>query len=640
MNFQICTGTNENFGVTKYRDIISFSCQAEPDSNCQLLLYARDGSGVEKIPMTAQEQDKIYTVGIRGFDWNAYDYNFYINGVEVTDPYAKSITGRELWADEERRPIEQRAEEFIPKKERQKFELRMELSRKKIKSRFYFSDFDWKNDKLPRIKKEDMVIYKLHPRGFSMGMNIEENKKGTVEAIEKKLSYFEQLGVTTLMFLPFYEFEEFLLLDDYNKEHQRGNLVNYWGYTTGSYFAPKASYLGKDGNPDILKRLIKKLHGKNMECVLEFYFPEKINPHLIIDVLHYWYQEYHVDGFKLICSGSMASLIAQDGRLSSCKLFFEGFEERLASSRERFGPQLFSYNDGFLYGTRRILNHQGGSIYEFACQMRRQQEYQGFVNYVAENNGFTLLDLFSYNGKHNEENGEENQDGRDWNYSNNCGQEGSSRKKPIIEQRKRQMKNALAVTFLAQGVPMLWMGDECANTQNGNNNAYCQDSPIGWKDWKNQALNRQMLQYTRQLSRIRREHPILRNPSPFQMMDYENKGCPDLSYHSEGGWRMDFERNRSFIGMFYFNAYAKTKDDCLYAAYNFQNMPQKFALPKGMEWELVLDTAREQSILEQPQRLLEAREFQAEEQSVCLLVGKPLPEKKRKKRKTVKEEAE
>ncbi len=411
------------------------------------------------------------------------------------------------------------------------------------------------------------------------------------------------------------------MLDHTKERMSQKDVVNYWGYTAGSYFAPKASYLGKGHNPDNLKRLIQKMHQKQMECILEFYFPQQTNPHLIIDVLRYWNKEYHVDGFRLLGCPAVAELIAQDCRLSGCKLFFDGFREELAQDKQRFGPMLFSYNERFLYEVRRVLNHQGGSIYEFACQMRRQQECQGFVNFIAENNGFTLWDVFSYEHKHNEQNGEGNRDGNNFNCSGNCGQEGVSRKRQVNELRKRQAKNALAVIFLAQGVPMLWMGDECGNSQNGNNNAYCQDNEVGWKDWKRTAQARQLAAYVGKLARIRKEWPILRSPRPFQLQDYENRGCPDLSYHSDGAWKIDFGMNRGFVGMFYSGAYAGMEKS-LYAAYNFQSVPQKFALPGGMEWELLLDTAKDEAILDVPEKLTDVRELLVERQSVCLLSGK------------------
>ncbi len=635
MNFQICSGNQEKAGVTKQKDIISFFVQAAGNSACNLLLYPKDNGPVRKIPMEVQKNDEtVYTVGIRGLDWKNYDYNYEINGEEVTDLYARRITGREIWADETRRPKEQKAEPFVPEKEKKRMErelpavnhvsskqqLREKGTAGKIKSSFYFSDFSWKDKDFRRIKKEDMIIYKLHVRGFSMGMQGTDRRKGTVEAVERKLDYLKELGVTTLLFMPLYEFEEIIMLDKTKVQEHPRDLINYWGYTSGSYFAPKASYLGKNHDPDNLKRLIQKMHEKEMECILEFYFPEKTNPHLIIEVLHYWHREYHVDGFRLMGIPAVAELAALDGGLSGCKLFFESFREELAKDSERFGPLLFTYNDGFLYGVRRSLNHQGGSIHEFACQMRRQQAHQGFVNFIAENNGFTLWDSFSYEHKHNEQNREENRDGNDWNCSGNCGQEGISRKRQVNELRKRQVKNALTVLFFAQGIPMLWMGDECVNSQQGNNNAYCQDNETGWKDWKRSAAGKQMSVYVKQLSGIRKHYSMLRSPRPFQLQDYQNRGCPDLSYHSDGAWKMDFDRNQGFIGMFYSGTYAGMKES-LYVAYNFQRVSQKFALPGGMKWKLLLNTAKEPAVPQEPENLTDIREIQVERQSVCLLSG-------------------
>ncbi len=156
MNFQICSGNQEKAGVTKQKDIISFFVQAAGNSACNLLLYPKDNGPVRKIPMEVQKNDEtVYTVGIRGLDWKNYDYNYEINGEEVTDLYARRITGREIWADETRRPREQKAEPFVPEKEKKRMErelpavnhvsskqqLREKGTAGKIKSSFYFSDF-------------------------------------------------------------------------------------------------------------------------------------------------------------------------------------------------------------------------------------------------------------------------------------------------------------------------------------------------------------------------------------------------------------------------------------------------------------------------------------------------------------------
>ncbi len=649
MNFQICTGIQDKPGVTKQEDTILFSSQAPERADCNLLLYPKNNGTVLKIPMKAQESRKtLYTVGIQGLDWENYDYNFEINGLETVDSCAKRITGREIWGDQKRKPSVEKAEAFVPHWEQKQQETgakRTEIQKRhhkakndeqvKIKGSFYFSDFNWRKDKNPGISKEDIVMYKLHVRGFSMGMRKNNKKRGTVGALNRKLDALKDMGITTILFMPVYEFEEFLLLDESKQEQNPQNIINYWGYTVGSYFAPKASFLSEN-DPDELKYLIYKMHEKQMECILEFYFPQNLNLLSMVDILHYWRREYHVDGFRIIGNSAGASLVAGDGILSGCKLFFDGFSEELAQDPQRFGPELYAYNEEFLYGVRKILNHHSGSIYEFACQMRRQQSHQGFVNYIAENNGFTLWDVFSYDQKHNELNGEGNRDGNYWNFSSNCGQEGFSRKRSVLELRKRQLRNALAVLFFAQGVPMLWMGDESGNSQNGNNNAYCQDNEIGWKDWKNSGFCRSMINYIRALAELRTRYKMLRSPDPYRLMDYKNSGSPDLSYHSDNGWKIDFNMNRGFIGMFYSGAYAGTIEN-IYIAYNFQYHSQKFALPGGMEWKLLLNTAREDAVLEEPERLGAIREIQVEDHAVCLLEGKPARVRKKRERSRRKE---
>ena len=142
-----------------------------------------------------------------------------------------------------------------------------------------------------------------------------------------------------------------------------------------------------------------------------------------------------------------------------------------------------SGNDHALAGILALHHRAGGQVGHngdlFADQQRKQGAFLGYINYIASNNGFTLADLFMYNDKHNEENGEQNLDGSSWNFSNNYGVEGPTRKRYINALRKLNWRNAVLMLMLAQGVPLLWSGDEMGNSQNGNNNAYCQDNPTG-----------------------------------------------------------------------------------------------------------------------------------------------------------------
>ena len=134
--------------------------------------------------------------------------------------------------------------------------------------------------------------------------------------------------------------------------------------------------------------------------------------------------------------------------------------------------RLYVYKEEYQYPARKMLNHISADMREFLNQQRKQGRRFGYVNFVASNNGFSLADVFMYNDKHNELNGEENLDGDAWNFSSNYGLEGPTRKKFILESRQRQWRNAMMMLFFAQGVPLIWSGDEFGNSQQGNNNAY------------------------------------------------------------------------------------------------------------------------------------------------------------------------
>lgn len=598
MKLKSYTLSYDRLGVQRDKDVMIFSIQVIKARSCSLKLYPKDGSRELIFPM---KQDKngagIFSVGLEPFDIDAYDYNYVIEETVVTDPYARRISGRESWGELSR------------------------LKRKEnIKGSLYFSEFNWNNDTLPNISKQDMIMYKLHARGFTKGLR-DKKYAGLFEGIKRRIPYFKDLGITTLEFMPIYEFEEIM--------ESVAAKINYWGYCKGDYFAPKAAYLGAGNDPAELKKLIYKLHQNQIECILEMYFPQYTNPILIIDCLRFWSREYHVDGFHLICDAQTAQLAAQDLQLSGRKLFFNYFDSDIIVGERQKGPSVFSYNEEFTYAVRKMLNHHGGDLYDFTCQMRRQDVGQGFVNFAANYNGFTLNDLFSYTRKRNENNLDNNCDGNDYNYSNNCGEEGESKKKNVVSLRIRQIKNALALVFLAQGIPLIWMGDESGNSQQGNNNAYCQDNAIGWKNWENKLKNRQILQFTKDLIKFRNRHRMIHRKEPMKMYDLTGLGFPDLSYHTDTAWMADFSSNQPYIGMLYCNANESAAEytrEFIYMAYNFQLTPQKFALPvlpKGLSWHIAIDTRREASVLSGVLPLLERTQtFLVQAQSITVLVSR------------------
>ena len=266
---------------------------------------------------------------------------------------------------------------------------------------------------------------------------------------------------------------------------------------------------------------------------------------------------------------------------------------------------------------------------EFLGQMQKQQEIQHFVNYISNNNTFTLADVFSYNEKHNSANGEENLDGNDWNFSSNYGIEGRTRKAFVKRIREKQIRNALAVLYLAQGIPLLWSGDEAANSQEGNNNAYCQDNKIGWINWKKGREQERLREFVRQMIAFRKAHPILSMKEPFRRNDYKKLGYPDLSYHGAEAWISDIRGITRSVGVMYTENYAQEEtpeeaDTFLYIGYNFYMGMQNFALPKlpkGKHWYQIMDTAQMCPFFKEP-RLLKNNSYEAFGQTISILVGR------------------
>lgn len=623
MNNKVTEGNYMKFGVQRQADGMTFTFAGNREDTCAIIFYDEHKKVRKRIETPAQFcRGAVRSVHVSGLKSEKLYYNYEINGQVVTDAYAPKIAGREKWMDENRKE-----NEFA------------------VCGSYENTEYVWEQPGQPEIKKGEMVMYKLHVRGFSMDAGLRGGKKGTFAALEEKIPYLKKLGVTTLELMPVYEFEEMerdekQTLPDYlNWETKETDVVkppetkekisvNYWGYTKGFYFAPKASYsYGKNAALE-LKHLVDRLHQNGMECVMEFYFQKEENQNLILDALRYWAAEFHIDGFHLIGENVPVMAIAQDLYLKRTKIFCPYIPETLWNERERY-PHLFLYNEEYLYAGRKLLNHCGGTLWEFANQQRKQNETIGFVNFLTNNNGFTLADLFSYCEKHNEENGENNADGPDYNFSINCGAEGKSTRKYVKELRRKHIYMAFGMLFFAQGVPLFLAGDEFENSQNGNNNAYCQDNKTGWINWKNQKSCGYVTEFVEKLAAFRRAHPVIRMERPMQFGDYLHKGSPELSYHSDSAWITQPIEQKAAFGMMYNGDYVQngkeSADDYVYIGYNFLAGQSELALPKPADkkkWYLVMDTAETQPFLPEEKLLENQHKIIIKPQSVIVLLGK------------------
>ncbi len=589
-------GNYSRFGAGKMADGICFTFEGAKECDCAVRIYDRRAKNSTEAGYEDFSVPDDFCIGavrsvcITRVDERFCDYNYVIDGQVIVDPYAQRIVGREKWADYSRRE--------------NSYELR---------SGFDFSGYDWQGDRSPEIPGSKMVLYKLHVRGFTRDGGAGRRTRGSFSAVAEKIPYFLELGVTTVELMPAYEFEELvppkhekramnfegwapqavagyqlMQQKEYEEKEKEPPTINYWGYGNGSYFAPKAGYASGKSPSTEFKEMVHALHKAGLECVMEMNFDGKTNPNFIVDVLRFWVREYHVDGFHLICSQFAVASVISDVMLRRTKIFAPSFPSQAWEQAASY-PHLYVYNDEFLYTSRRMVNHLDGNLGEYLNQQKKQHPNIGFVNYFANHNGFTLADAFCYREKHNEENGEGNADGSDWNYSVNCGEEGRSRKKKIREMRAALMRQAVASVLLAQGVPLILAGDEFGNSQGGNNNAYCQDNKVGWVNWRQLEHHREFFGYVKELLALRKSHPVLSKRVPMRMMDYEGCGMPDLSYHGTRAWSGEVYPSMQAVGIVYAGAYGGETED-LYIGWNFAQGESTLALPKmpkGKVWRRI-----------------------------------------------------
>ncbi|MCD8225608.1 MAG: alpha-amylase [Clostridiales bacterium] len=576
-----CSGTGVYpCGVTVVADGIHAAVAVKAQT-CALLLFRHRERGIAesanpfRIPFPPESRTgNVWEMTVRGSGLEKYDYAFEADGIRFPDPCGRSFIGRESWGRPDQHGV---------------------LKHSPVVSR----PFDWEGDRPLHLPYEDCIVYRAHVRGFTKHASSRVKEKGTFAGIVEKIPYLQELGITTLELLPAAEFDEVMVPETadgnpYGTPEPTGKL-NYWGYAPALFYAPKAAYAGTHRDPVTeMKTLVRALHKAGMELVLEMYFDGKESPTAVLDALRFWVREYHIDGFHL--TGRVpGELLAADPYLADTKLWAASWDER---EKETGQPKhLAVCNEDFLIDMRRVLKGDEDQMRALAWRIRRNPAGAGVINYIAGTNGFTMMDMVSYEQKHNEANGEGNHDGTDYNYTWNCGMEGPARKKKLVQQRRQQLRNAMLLLFLSQGTPMLLAGDEFGNSQNGNNNAYCQDNEISWLNWRGLDANRDIYQFARQVIAFRHAHPVFHMQEEPRLMDYRSCGCPDMSYHGIKPWVPEFESFRRQLGVLYCGEYVRKTDgmadDYFFVMYNMHWEAYEFALPRlpeGLDWHVAFDT--------------------------------------------------
>lgn len=449
--------------------------------------------------------------------------------------------------------------------------------------------YDWEQDVRPNIPESEVIAYELHVKGYTAHPSSGVLDKGHFSGVTEKIGHLKELGVNQLQFLPIYEFED-----------QVQGRKNYWGYGNGLFFLPKRTY-GREDAVLELKDMVKTLHRNQIEVILEMPFTEETPQALMLDALRYWTMEYHVDGFLLNPNVTDWKMVSTDPILSSMKL------------RKR--------NSEFQNVMRAFGKSDAGMVSKVAYYMKQLSHKNASCNYITCHDGFTLYDLVSYNNKHNEENGECNQDGTEYNVSWNCGAEGATKDKEILRLREYQKRNLLYLLFLSSGSPCILSGDEFGNSQNGNNNVYCQDNETAWLDWSEYYKNQDFFLFLKDLISLRKSYGAFH---PFRELDGGKKdqmGIPEISYHGVNAWEFDqSEENRSFSIFCHFE---EKREEYTFAMYNMDWKEKQMALPdlpSGKVWIEVANT--EKGILKGNDTICAERLMRIGPRNIKVFVGK------------------
>jgi glycogen operon protein len=650
--FGVRPGRHLPFGATLVPGGVNFSVYSSTARAVSLVLFRHgEREPMAELPIPDEFRiGSVWAITVFGLDYENIEYGYRVHGPAephiadrfdpervLTDPYAKAISGREVWGSppDWSNPYQYRA-------------------------RLAFDDFDWDDDQPLRLPPDELVIYEMHVRGFTRNPNSAVSQPGTYAGLVEKIPYLKELGVNCVELLPVFEFDEF---ENHRVDPATGELLlNYWGYSTVGFFAPKAGYAatGRFGMQcDEFKNLVKELHAAGIAVVLDVVFnhtaegnedgptihfrgldnrtyylltPEgyyynfsgtgntlncnhPVVRDYVLSCLRYWASEYHIDGFRFdlaaildrgedgapLPNPPLLEALSYDPVLQECVLIAEAWDAGglyQVGSFPNYG-RWSEWNGKYRDVVRRYLKGDDGTVGELATRIIGSPDLYAHrgaaasINFITCHDGFTLADLVSYNYKHNEANGEDNRDGNDDNDSWNSGVEGPTDDPEVLALRMRQMKNAMLVLLTSQGVPMIRAGDEVAGTHRGNNNAYCHDSALTWFDWSLVERNAELLTFVRRCIAFRAAHPLLRSRQHPTGEDTLGIGYPDLSWHGVRAWEPDWSATSHLLAMMRTGTGADGMADFVYLAFNahWESHPLELpTLPDDRRWCRFADT--------------------------------------------------
>jgi len=601
----------------------------------------------------------------------------------LLDPYAKHIVGSLKWSDALFGYRIGGAREDLTIDRR-------DSAAGMPKCRVVDTAFSWGDDRPPRTPWHDTVIYELHVKGFTCcHPDIPPPHRGTYAGLTSApvLDHLRHLGITAVELMPVHMFvDDRLLVQKGLRNYWGYNSIGFFapdmrysatGFLAefksmvkrmhsvgievildvvynhsaeGNHLGPTLSFRGID-NPSYY-RLTPDEPRYYMDFTgcgntLNMLHPRVIQ--LIMDSLRYWVLEMHVDGFRFDLAAALArelydvnrlsaffEVIHQDPVLSHVKLIAEPWDVGAGGYQVgNFPVGWAEWNGKYRDAVRAYWKGEGGLIGELAYRLTGSSdlyEHSGrrpyaSINFVTCHDGFTLHDLVSYNEKHNDANLEDNRDGENDNRNWNCGIEGPTSNPEVRALRERQKRNFLALLLLSQGIPMVAAGDELGRTQQGNNNAYCQDNELSWINWDLDEDTKALLDFIRTLLEIRKDHPIFHRRQFFQ-----GRAIKDITWLTPDGREMtDQEWTQSFarcLGMYLAGAALgeddqqgrPIQDDDFILLMNSHHEDIPFLLSAGSDsggWSVLVDT---NSISANGHSFQDGDTFQLAARSLALLI--------------------
>lgn len=636
-------------GATALREGVNFTVCSVEATDVELLLYHRG----KKEPYAVLPFPKHYRIGgvysmfVFGLDIFDFEYAYRVDGPyepkkglifdrskPLLDPYAKAVTGQSVWGEQPNQDHEYRARVVVndfdwgdhvdpvrPIEDLIIYELHVRGFTKDPSSNVaHPGTFEGIREKIPYLKDLGITAVELMPvfefdetmgkrevngrtlldywgynpvSFFAPNTSYTAKKEFNREGDELKdlIKDLNSNGIEVILDVVFNHTAE---------GNENGPFFSFKGFDNRIYYilTPEGWYYNFSGC------------GNTLNC------NHPVVQQMILECLRYWTIEYHVDGFRFDLAsilgrnedGSPASQppllknLAEDPILRNVKLIAEAWDagglyqvgsfpafSRWAEWNGKYRDDMRSFLKGDYWFAEAAANRLIGSPDLYTGQYKG---YASSINFLTCHDGFSLWDLYSYNEKHNEDNGWNNTDGNDDNRSWNCGVEGETEDPEVLRLRFRMIKNACAVLMCSRGTPMFLAGDEFGDTRFGNNNPYCQDNEISWLDWKRLNTNQTLYQFFKKMIQFRREHPAIRNN-----LDPSDTGFPAVSIHTNQPWDTSINQETKCLAVCYAGK-TEQGEDLVYVALNVYWEKQRFELPKlpdTYEWRRFVDTALDEA---------------------------------------------